>query len=159
MSSNQNTLNKALIVGANGGMGKAISLLLAEAGFSLALLGRNRDAIEQIAKQCERLGAKARGVVCDISKIDNIEAAVNESIEKLEGLNFLINAAGISADGNLHETDLAGAEAIINTNLRAHLHLARHALPEINKQSGTQFDEVVVEAFNEVLRNIDNSLQ
>jgi len=62
--------------------------------------------------------------------------AVNQAIHQLKGVNFLINCAGISASEHLHEGDLSKAEAILDTNLRAHLHLAHHALPEINKSSG-----------------------
>ena len=61
---------------------------------------------------------------------------VASAIDQLGGLNYLINCAGISASGKLHEGDLADSEAILNTNLRAHMYLARHALPEINREPG-----------------------
>ncbi|TNF87363.1 MAG: SDR family NAD(P)-dependent oxidoreductase, partial [Gammaproteobacteria bacterium] len=75
-------------------------------------------------------------ITCDIAKTETIESAVNQAIDRLEGLNYLINCAGISASAKLHETDLVDSEAIIDTNLRAFLYLARYALPEINKNSG-----------------------
>ncbi len=127
---------KALVVGANGGMGSAIAIALAEAGVDTALMGRNEAAIEALATTCRQSGSTAFPVVCDISKIDTIEAAVKQVIDKLGGLNYLINCAGISASAKLHETDLVGSEAILDINLRAFLYLARFALPEINKNSG-----------------------
>lgn len=129
-------LDKALVVGANGGMGSAIAIALAEAGIDTALMGRNEAAINAVAETCRNDTAASYPVICDISKIETIEAAVNEAIDKLGGLNYLVNCAGISANGKLHETDLAGSEAILDTNLRAFLYLARYALPEINKQPG-----------------------
>ena len=127
---------KALVVGANGGIGSAIALALAGAGIDSALMGRNEGAIDTLAASCRQAGAAAFPVVCDISKIETIEPAVKQAIAKLGGLNYLINCAGISANAKLHESNLVDSEAILDTNLRAFLYLARYALPEINKTSG-----------------------
>lgn len=136
MNTEQMITGKALIAGATGGMGCAVSLELARAGFSLALLGRDGEKLESVAEDCRSSGATAHCVVCDLSAIESIEPAVMEAIGKLDGLNYLVNCAGISRRGHLHESDLANADAVLDTNLRAHLYLARHALPEINKHSG-----------------------
>ncbi len=127
---------KALVVGATGGMGRAVALALANRGVDLALMGRNADALEEIAAQCRKTGTDAHPVVCDIAATDTIEAGVNAAIKQLGSLNYLINCAGISPRGKLHEVDLEQAETLLATNLRAHLHLARYALPEINRRSG-----------------------
>jgi len=127
---------KALVVGATGGMGRAVALALAQQGVDLALMGRNPDALDALAAKCREAGVAAHTVVCDIAAVDTIEAGVNSAIEQLGGLNYLVNCAGISPRGKLHEDDLASAEALLDTNLRAHLHLARYALPEINRESG-----------------------
>jgi NADP-dependent 3-hydroxy acid dehydrogenase YdfG len=128
--------HKALVVGANGGIGSAVALALAQQGIDLALVGRNQPAIEQIAEQCGKIGVTALPLFCDIAKTDTIEATVNTAIEQLGGLHFLINCAGISTAGKLHEGDIASSEAILDTNLRAHLYFARYALPQINRNSG-----------------------
>jgi len=127
---------KAIVVGANGGMGKAVTLALAQQGIDLALLGRNESAISSLAQTCIDAGAKALPLVCDLAKIETIEGAVSNAIEGLGGLNYLINCAGISKEGKLHETNLDECDAILDTNLRSHLYLARYATPEINKQPG-----------------------
>ena len=97
---------KALVVGANGGIGRAIAIALAGAAVDTALIGRNEAAINAVAASCREAGAAAHPVVCDIARTDTIEAAVYEAIDKLGGLNFLVNCAGISARAKLHETDL-----------------------------------------------------
>lgn len=136
MTTNCSIEGKALVVGANGGMGRAVALALAQRGVELALMARNEDALDAISAECRKAGATVFPVHCDIAKTATIETAVKAAIEQLGGLNYLINCAGISPDGKLHEGDLASAEAVLDTNLRAHLHLARHALPEINRHSG-----------------------
>ncbi len=127
---------KAMVVGASGGIGRAVARSLARAGVDVALLGRSEKMLEETAGECRESGVDAFSVVCDIAKIDTIEDTVNDTIARLGGLNYLVNCAGISRPGKLHETDLAGSDAILDTNLRAHLYLARHAAPEINKTPG-----------------------
>ena len=127
---------KAIVVGANGGMGKAVALALAQQGIELALIGRNEQAITALAQACTEAGTRAFPLVCDIAKTANIESVVADAIAGLGGLNYLINCAGVSKEGKLHETDLADCDAILDTNLRSHLYLARYATPEINRNPG-----------------------
>ncbi len=127
---------KAMVVGATGGMGSSIARALARVGVDVALLGRNEAKLEHVTRECREAGVDAFAIGCDLADIARIEGVVTDSIGKLGGLNFLINCAGISRAGKLHETDLADSDAILDTNLRAHLHLVRHAVPEINKTPG-----------------------
>ena len=127
---------KALIVGASGGIGTTVAIALARTGIASALIGRNVEKLTENARACIDAGEYAFPVVCDISKIATIESAVTEAISKLGGLNFLINCAGTSMQNKLHEASLDDCDAMLDTNLRAHYHIARHCLPEINKQPG-----------------------
>jgi len=127
---------KGLVIGANGGIGSAVALALAQHGVDLALVGRNQAALENIASTCNETGARSFPLVCDITEADSIESTVDSAIEQLGGMNYLINCAGISARAKLHETDLASSLAILDTNLRAQLYFARLALPEINRHTG-----------------------
>ena len=127
---------KAIIVGATGGIGQAVARLLARQGMALALIGRNKDDLNLIVNDCSELGGRATSVDCDISRLESIESRVAMAIDRLEGLNYLINCAGISASAKIHESDLLASEAILSTNLRAYMYFARYALPEINRHSG-----------------------
>ena len=111
---------KALVVGANGGIGSAVAIALTDASIDTALMGRNEAAIDALAATCRQSGAAAFPLICDISKVDTIEAAVDEAIDRLGGLNYLVNCAGISSHGKLHETDLLGSEAILARLLTLH---------------------------------------
>jgi NADP-dependent 3-hydroxy acid dehydrogenase YdfG len=128
--------HRAIIVGATGGIGTAVAISLAREGISSALIGRNPEKLENITGTCIEAGGSAFPVTCNIAQTATIEAAVNEAIDKLGGLNYLINCAGASIHGKLHEADLDDCDAIIDTNLKAHYYFARHCLAEINRQSG-----------------------
>ena len=127
---------KALIVGANGGIGSSVAIALANKGIETALVGRNEAGIKKVARNCSITGTRSIPLVCDITRVKTIAQTVDTAIEKLGGLNFLINCAGVSASEKLHESDLSSSEIILDTNLRAQLYFARHALTEINKNSG-----------------------
>lgn len=127
---------RAIIVGASGGIGTAVAIALAREGISSALIGRNPEKLTENAKACIEAGEYAFPIICDISKSETISEAVTESIDKLGGLNFLVNCAGASIHSKLHEADLDDCDAIIDTNLKAHYYFARHCLPEINRQPG-----------------------
>jgi NADP-dependent 3-hydroxy acid dehydrogenase YdfG len=130
------TSNKAIVVGASGGIGAAVARALADQGTDTVLMGRDGEKLARVVADCADAGATAIPLVCDIARLDSLETIVGEALEQLGGLNFLINCAGVSAQGKMHEIDLSSADSIINTNLRAHYYLARYALPEINKQPG-----------------------
>lgn len=127
---------KALIAGASGGIGKAIAEAFAREGIRLALMGRNRDKLNVIGQACKDLGTEAFPIACDLSQTATIEAAVDEAVSKLGGLNFLINCTGIYKGGKAHEVELRDWDSMLDINLKAHYYLVRHAVPEINKQSG-----------------------
>jgi len=130
------TENKAIVVGASGGIGAAVARALADQGIDTVLIGRDAEKLAPVVADCTDAGARAIPLVCDIARLDALETLVGEAIEQLGGLNFLINCAGVSAQGKLHEIDPSSADSIININLRAHYYIARYALPEINKQPG-----------------------
>ena len=127
---------KAIVIGANGGIGSSVAQALACHGVATVLVGRNEVALNAVAQTCIEAGAKSFPLYCDISQISTIESTVEKAIGQLGGLNYLINCAGISAVEKLHETDLASSENILNTNLRAQMYFARYALPQINKDTG-----------------------
>ncbi len=127
---------KAIIVGASGGMGSAISTALAREGVICALVGRNNDVLLEVVGKCKELGTPAIPIKFDISDIQSIQEMVENAIGTLGGLNFLINFAGIHKGGKTFEVDLSDWDTVLDTNLRATYHLARYALPEINKSPG-----------------------
>ncbi len=137
-ANNSGTLSsqKAIIVGASGGIGSCVARTLANHGVAAALVGRNEAELNAVAQASVEAGADSFPLYCDISQISTIESTVDKAIGRLGGLNYLINCAGRSITGKLHEVDLKNSDAIIETNLRSQLYLARYALPEINKNPG-----------------------
>ena len=134
--SNKLAGKKALIIGAGGGMGKSISAALAREGVTSILLGRSESSLEEASEACAKQGTPGIPFIFDIAHLDQIEQVVSEIVDKLGGLNFLINCAGIYEGGPVHEIDVNKWDKKLDINLRAHYYFVRYAAPEINKQPG-----------------------
>ncbi|MCC7082666.1 MAG: SDR family oxidoreductase [Burkholderiales bacterium] len=96
---------KAIISGANRGIGRAIALAYAAEGVHLALLGRNRAACDALAAQIATAHPAIRcaAVAVDLEQPQTIKPAVDEAVRMLGGLDILVNCAGGAYRGKLGE--------------------------------------------------------
>jgi NAD(P)-dependent dehydrogenase (short-subunit alcohol dehydrogenase family) len=129
------TGRKALVVGAHGGMGRAVGIALAYEGVLCALMGRNPEKLTDTTQACNDAGSSTISIVCDIAQPATIEAAVRQAIDRLGTLDFLINCAGVYETTRGDDGDLQAWDKVLDVNLKATYYLARYALPEINKSS------------------------
>ena len=96
---------KAIISGANRGIGRSIAAAYAAEGIHLALLGRNREACSALAQE---IGKAHPAITCaavfvDLEQTQTIRPAVEESVRALGGLDILVNCAGGAYRGKLAE--------------------------------------------------------
>lgn len=84
----------AVVSGAASGMGRAMSIALAEAGADLMLVDINSDGIQNTADHIGHLGRRAIPVTCDISDTDQIRAMFRRLDEEYGKIDFLGNVAG-----------------------------------------------------------------
>jgi len=121
----------AVITGAGGGIGHAISLKLAELGAYTVLCGRSRPPLEQTATEIVARGGHAVTVRCDVADIRSVEALAAQVKKNFHRLDVLVNNAGIAgAAGPLHELDPGEWDRIMNTNLRG-VYYSIHSLAPI----------------------------
>ena len=82
---NSGTLSsqKAIVVGASGGIGSAVARALASHGVAAALVGRNEAELNAVAQNCVEAGADSFPLYCDISQISTIESTVDQAIGRL----------------------------------------------------------------------------
>jgi meso-butanediol dehydrogenase/(S,S)-butanediol dehydrogenase/diacetyl reductase len=86
----------ALVTGAGQGIGRGIALRLAKDGASVALVDVKADKIGAVQKEIEALGSKATTFVADVSKRDQVYAAVDHTEKELGGFDVIVNNAGIA---------------------------------------------------------------
>jgi NAD(P)-dependent dehydrogenase (short-subunit alcohol dehydrogenase family) len=108
----------ALVTGAGSGIGKAVSLGLAEQGYSLVLAGRRAGLLEEVATEIGALGQRALAVVTDIGDPESIVNLFARTRSEFGRLDLLFNNAGIGARPvPMEELSFAEWKAVIDVNL------------------------------------------
>ena len=119
------TGRRALVTGANTGIGQAIAVALAEAGADVAVAGRSEPA-ETLA-MISAAGRTAVNIRADLSSIEPVGRVVDEAVDSLGGLDILVNNAGIIRRDDLLEFSEADWDAVMDTNLKSLFFLSQAA--------------------------------
>jgi len=85
----------AIVTGAGRGIGKAIALTLAEAGADVIAAARTVEQIERTAEEIRKLGRRALAVPTDVTKRDQVENAVEQTVSQFGRIDILVNNAGV----------------------------------------------------------------
>jgi len=88
----------ALVTGAARGLGRAISLALANAGADVALGLRDAKGGSDVASEVEGLGRRALPLQMDVTRMDQVFRAVDDAMERLGRLDILVNNAGLGPE-------------------------------------------------------------
>jgi len=131
---------RALVTGANSGIGRAIALALGEAGAHVAVNWiTHPEATDEVVKTIEDAGGTALGVKADVSKPGEVSNMFARLDEEWGGVDILVNNAGIDGERALGwEAELDAWRKVIEVNLFGAFHCAREALRRMVPQgSGT----------------------
>ena len=108
----------AIVTGAGSGIGRACALALAKDGFALALAGRRRAALDEVAQAIEADGGRALAVACDVADAAQVQALFDASEAAFGRLDLLFNNAGVFAPAvNLEDLDVDQWREVVDTNL------------------------------------------
>jgi NAD(P)-dependent dehydrogenase (short-subunit alcohol dehydrogenase family) len=121
----------ALITGASKGLGKAMALALAGAGAKVALVSRNADQLNAVAKEIEGAGGSAKVFVADVAREDQVARLEREVVSAYGSVQILINNAGINVRKLVTEFTLDEWNSVINTNLTSVFLLCRAFVPHM----------------------------
>ena len=125
----------AVVTGGSRGIGKAISLKMAQSGADVAIIyAGNEKAAEETLCLIKQLGVKAKTYRCDVSDINETKNTVNEIISDFGGIDILINNAGILRDGLILSMKEEDYDAVLNTNLKGAFHMIKHTYRHFMKK-------------------------
>lgn len=110
----------ALVTGAGRGIGKAISLAMAEAGADVVLAARTKAQLEETAKEIRSRGRKSLPIPTDVTKREQVESLVAAAVDQLGGLHILVNNAAIMAPSALLEETENNWDKVMAVNLKAY---------------------------------------
>lgn len=103
----------ALVSGAASGMGRAMSLALAEYGADLMIADRNGEGLERTADDIKALGRRAVAVACDVSQPDLIRSMFVELDREFGQIDFLGNVAGDSIMARPEEMSIDDLKTVL----------------------------------------------
>ena len=129
-----------LVTGSGSGIGKDLVIQFSRKGANVVVTDRNESRIKDVAQECRKVsptGMAALQIVADISKREDCQRLVNETIKIFGQIDILINNAGFGKFGSiLGPNFLEDFDSVHSTNVRGLLAVTRAAVPELIKTKG-----------------------
>jgi 3-oxoacyl-[acyl-carrier protein] reductase len=127
----------ALVTGASQGIGRATSLLLAEAGAKIAVAARTAEKLSSLVAEIEAAGGAALAVPMDVADAAQVKAGFQQLLAKFGRLDILVNNAAITRDTLALRMKLEDWDAVLRTNLTgAHLRIQQALGAMLKQRSG-----------------------
>ena len=125
----------ALIVGATGAFGSVASRTLAGAGCKLVLTGGNKNALEDITKECIEIGSVVEGLNKRPDNEKNCDLMINETINKFGKIDILVVASGINKVSKIDEMSVETFTSVMDVNVTHSWMISRAATKQMKKQN------------------------
>jgi len=126
---------KALVTGANSGIGKAVAIGLGQAGAEVVVnFVHGDDEAAEVVGQIRKTGSRAYAHRADVSKEDQVQAMFQKMLSEFGTIDILINNAGLQKDAPIDEMTLADWNLVINVNLTGQFLCAREAVREFKRR-------------------------
>src|SRR5262249_22995029 len=125
------TGQKALVTGANSGLGRAAAIALGQAGADVVVNWvAGEEAAEQVVDEIAQAGVRAYAHRADVSREDQVVAMFARMREEFGTVDILVNNAGLQRDAAFHDMTLEQWNTVIGVNLTGQFLCAREAIRE-----------------------------
>jgi glucose 1-dehydrogenase len=122
---------RAIVTGANSGIGEGVARALAEAGAKVVVnYVAGPERAQQVVEEIRHAGGDAVAVRADISREDQVEAMFAQTIAAWGSVDIVVNNAGLQRDAPLHQMSLKDWQLVLDVNLTGQFLCARAAVRE-----------------------------
>ena len=129
--------NVVIITGASKGIGAELARQMAASGAMLALVARDRPALEKVAAECVALGARAEVIVADVAIEEDCRRMVEHAIASFGRIDTLVNNAGATMWARFEDiADMAILARIMQVNYMGAVYCTHYALPHLKASKG-----------------------
>jgi NAD(P)-dependent dehydrogenase (short-subunit alcohol dehydrogenase family) len=126
----------ALITGGGTGIGRACAMAFFREGARVALAGRRRELLEEVARELESAGGGALALTCDVTQTGSVTTVLSQSEQHFGRLDTIVNNAGAVVVATAERTSDEDWEKVIATNLTGTFLVSRGALPALRRAGG-----------------------
>src|SRR5437764_8765624 len=138
----------AIVTGAGSGIGRCTAHELAALGARVALIGRNAEKLENVAREIADVGCAARCYVADIREEERVREMVRAVLADFGRIDFLVNNAGGQFSSPLEKISAKGWDAVVRTNLTGGFLVAREVYTRWMKQNGGAIVNMIADMWN-----------
>lgn len=124
---------RAFITGAGSGLGLELAKALAGDGWTLGLFDRNLERLASVEAKFAEAGVPLVAYPGDVTQADELTVAVNSFAASHDGLDVMINNAGVAGAGSMMEVSLEDWRWIIDINVMGVVHGSRAAIPHLQR--------------------------
>lgn len=126
---------RAFITGASSGLGLELARALSHDGWSLGLFDRNLERLTAVEGELSARGVTVLAYPGDVTQADELTVAVNSFAATVDGLDVMINNAGVAGSGTLMEIPLEDWQWIIDINFLGVVRGCRAAIPHLQRNA------------------------
>ena len=120
---------KAIVTGGGRGLGKAVALILAKEGANIGITGRNEENLKNTVDELKSLGVNAYYSAFNMEIESEVQQGIADLAKELNGIDILINNAGIGNFGSIEEMSSETWKQIIEINLFGVYYAAKAVYP------------------------------
>lgn len=131
-----------IITGASSGIGEAVAKHLTALGAKVSLGARRKEKLDQIVQDIEQSGGSARAFITDVTKKEDLDALVKNTIEAFGKVDVIFNNAGLMPLSRLENLHYEEWEKMIDTNIKGVLYGIGAILPVFKEQKSGHFINV-----------------
>ena len=126
-----------VVTGASSGIGKALSLQLADEGAFLSLAARDSKRLDSLVGECQKRGGSAIAVPTDVADEGQCQNLIEQTIQKFGRIDMLVNNAGFSVASKFDElSSLELHKRVMDVNFNGIVHCTYYALPHLRASCG-----------------------
>ena len=125
----------AMISGGGDGIGQAMATGLAEAGADIVVFSRRLEKCEETVHEIEKGGARALALQCDITREDDVERVVTQTVKKFSKIDILVNNSGRTWGAAPEEMPYEAWQKVINLNINGTFRCTQRVGKEMIKQN------------------------
>jgi NADP-dependent 3-hydroxy acid dehydrogenase YdfG len=124
-----------VVTGASSGIGYDVALAFGERGAKVALLARRKELLSGLAAKIAEGGGLGVPIACDVTERKQVRKAVDEANDALDGIDVLVNSAGVLLPSKFEEMDPRDLKKMIDVNLFGTVHAMQAVLPLMREKS------------------------